>query len=191
MEQKLIFCDVDGTVAQTHSAWYERYNRDWNDNLTHEMVLDWGIHNYVKTECGVKIYDYLLQDDLYDDVQPYPGSIDGIETLRKYGFRVVFLTSGIHKGKISFLRRCGFIDKSDKDFVVAHDKSLVDGTNATLIDDGFHNIQAFKGFGILLDAPHNRKYHHTYRALDWDDVVAFVVGLEGARKMSSYMSYGS
>jgi 5'-nucleotidase len=191
MAEKIVYCDVDGTVALTHEVWYARYNRDYQDNLTGERVTDWGTHAFTKPECGKKIYEYLDDPDLYEEVVPLDGSMEGVETLRKYGFRIVFLTSGVHKGKISFLRRYGFIEKTgDKDFIIAHDKSLVDGSNSLLIDDGYHNIQAFKGIGILLDAPHNRKYHHTYRAMDWDDVVAFVFGLEGAKRMASYMSYG-
>jgi 5'(3')-deoxyribonucleotidase len=191
-EQKIVFCDVDGTVALTHEEWFMRYNIEWKDNLTYDHITDWGVHAFVKESCGTQIYKYLNDDDLYDNVQPYPGSVVGVEILRKRGFRVVFLTSGLHKGKISFLRRWGFLEKTgDKDFVVAHDKGLIDGKGAILIDDGYHNVKAFKGISILLDAPHNRKYNHLFRAMDWNEVVAYAIGIHDADHMARYMSYGS
>jgi 5'(3')-deoxyribonucleotidase len=182
---KVCLVDVDGTVALTHDQWFKRYNAEWSDDLTYEEITDWEVHSFVKESCGKSIYKYLDDPTLYDEVQPYPGSIEGVEKLRNYGFRVVFLSSGVHPGKIKFLRKFDFIGKGDSDFVIAHDKSLIKGF--ILIDDGWHNIQAFNGPGILLDAPHNRKVDYNFRAMDWDHVVKLVGTFEVADQLINSM----
>jgi 5'-nucleotidase len=183
-----ILIDVDGVVAQTHTEWLRRYNHDWNDHLTSEMITNWGIHEFVKPECGTKIYKYLSDPDLYDNVEPVPHALWGVNTLRSMQHRCVFLSAGVHAGKRDFLFRHGFIT-TEKDLIIAQDKSLIMGQ--ILIDDGVHNIQDFKqGTGVLFHAKHNEYFDYLFRAYDWHCVVELVSILEGRERMASYMSYG-
>lgn len=177
---KIVLCDVDGVVADMIPEWLYFYNMDYDDCLTVDNIVGWSVHNFVKNACGKKIYDYLAYENLYDDVQPFPGALEGIKELREAGFRVVFVTSGVQPAKIKWLQRHGFIEDwmSSKDVIIAHDKSLVRGDY--LIDDGLHNCEAFDGVAILFDQPWNRHSDEFFRVSNWDFVTEYLL-LEACR----------
>lgn len=174
----LVFLDVDGVTLDLGTEWLNRYNEDYNDKLTNEHITRWATHEFVKPECGRKIYDYLLMPDLYDNVQPIAGAREGVEILKGAGHRVVFLSSGIHRGKYLRLKQLGFLNRED-DYICAHDKSLVSGDY--LVDDGVHNIIAFRktrGIPVLFDAPHNQLSFQELRAMNWTDVTSMIEKVE-------------
>lgn len=171
-----VWIDIDGTTLDLNTEWLRRYNYDWRDNLTESDLTGWDMTIAVKKECGEKIYDYLLQPDLYDDVMLIDNAKEGIDFLREKGFQVGFLTSGIHRGKYTRLKKLGLLS-SESEIVIAHDKSVVHGDY--LIDDGYHNTQSFRGTTILLHKPYNAQYvSYPYRAYNWQDAVNILMGLE-------------
>lgn len=154
----VILVDVDGVVADLCSEWLAMYNKDYDDSVTPHDITRWATHEFVKPECGDKIYNYLWLDELYDNVKPIAGSQEGVAQLRAMGHRVVFLTSGIQPAKIRWLHRHGFLTaemwQQEKDVIIAHDKSLIRGD--VLIDDGPHNFEGFNGIRILFNQPWNQ-----------------------------------
>jgi len=174
----LILVDVDYVTVDLHTEWYGRYNRDWEDNLQIEAVTRWALHEFVKPECGKKIYEYLLEPDLYDNVQITPGAKIALLELRSKGHRCVFVTSGIHRGKYTLLHRHGMVT-DESDFIVAKDKSLIKGDY--IVDDYEQNIINSESIGILFDAPHNRHFEYPFRAKSWEEVVAYIDMLEEYR----------
>lgn|SRR5512135_993687 len=135
----IVACDVDGVVADLFHSWLGHYNRDYNDTLTPEQITDWDVSKFVKPECGKKIYDYLHHGDLYDEVPPIEGALEGLERIREIGHRVVFVTTCVKQmtdPKWNWLERHGFLPKgkhNQDDLIVAADKLLVDAQ--LLIDD--------------------------------------------------------
>jgi 5'(3')-deoxyribonucleotidase len=153
-----ILVDVDGTVARLHDVWYDRYNKDYNDNLTEAKVIHWNLHEFVKPECGKKIYEYLDAPDLYDTVKPYDGALFAINELKKKGNQIVYVSAGVSGAlaKYKWLVREGFITTEhnpEADFIVAYDKNLIIGN--MIIDDRDTNVMNFPYGGILLDRPWN------------------------------------
>lgn len=88
-----ILCDVDGVILDHHSEWLRRYNHAFSDTLTTSDVRGWGIHQYVKPECGSAIYAFLQAPDLYENMPMMPGADQGVRRLRELGHDVVFVTS--------------------------------------------------------------------------------------------------
>lgn len=172
----IVAVDVDGPIADLHTAWINRYNKDYKDGLVERDITTWDIHKYVKPECGHKIYDYLRMPDIYDDVKVSFGAKEGVEFLKQHGCRVVYLTAaptGFSDAKQHWLVREGFLDKSKythEDLVVAKDKSLIRAQ--VLIDDGPHNIETFPGMCIVYDAPYNKdiKKPRYYRMAAWPEL---------------------
>ena len=80
-KKQIIAMDVDSVVADLGTAWLNRYNRDYNDNMTNENILSWDTHKYVKPECGKKIYEYIEDPSLYDEVLPICGSLWAMDAL--------------------------------------------------------------------------------------------------------------
>lgn len=161
-----ILIDVDSTVADLMSEWLRRYNKDYNDTLTPESITDWDMAQFVKREA--KIYDYLRLPSLYKTVKPIKDAQAGVEYLRGFD-RVVFVSAGLWnaKAKFDWLTKYKFVE-SDKDFVVAFDKSLVMGD--VLIDDKIDNIKEFRGAGILFSQPWNTNWVTTRRMNNWSEI---------------------
>jgi len=159
-----IAVDVDGVLSALHEEWYRRYNRDYDDDLTNERVLSWDTHEYVKPECGKRIYDYLYDADLYEHIEPVAGSLEGVNALRNDGHRVFFVTAnvrGMTDQKWDWLVRHGFMDSKNRapiDMVVAFDKLLIDAD--LIIDDKAQTcvdwVEQKRRKAILFEYPHNR-----------------------------------
>ena len=182
-----ILIDVDGVTLCLDAEWYKRYNADYDDNLKPEHVTEWAVHKFVKPSCGYKIYEYLLQTDLYDTVPLIAGAVDGIMQLRKTGHRVVFLSSGIHRGKYLRLKEFNLVE-TEGDYICAHDKSLICGDY--LLDDGAHNVKAFLyGTAILFDAPHNKHEKWFPRVSNWEQAVDLILDLEERKQFSHRKTY--
>jgi 5'-nucleotidase len=173
----LVLVDVDSTVAELLPVWVAHYNKDYNDTLDWRSIDKWAIHEFVKPECGTKIYDYLQLPELYDTVQPVEGSLEGVDRIRAAGHRVVFVTAGVYPAKYRWLIRNGYLPsglEGEKDFIICTDKNLINGD--VLIDDAFHNIDTFDGWGIMLTAEYNKEFDVVHRANGWKDI-AEIMGL--------------
>jgi 5'(3')-deoxyribonucleotidase len=175
----IVFVDVDDVCADLMPTWLSRYNKDYDDNLTRESMTEWSLLKRVKPECGEKIYDYLEDPTLYDDVLPIGGAFSGVECLRQRGYRVVFATSatnGAAGSKLRWLIRYGFLQENPKrtypDYVEGYDKGLLLGD--VLIDDGPHNVQKFQGYSILMRRPHNQNFQWPVVAENWGDVIGLM-----------------
>jgi 5'(3')-deoxyribonucleotidase len=175
----LIAVDIDDVCAQLLPHWISRYNADYNDTLTEDNMTCWEIETLVKADCGMKIFKYLSEPDFYDGVLPVEGAAEGVHKLREMGHRVIFATSAhiYHGGKkFDWLVKHGFFGgkPSHKDYVEVRDKSLIRAD--VLIDDYMGNIEAFVGFGILMNRPHNiiSGYGHYQNADNWEQIPAIV-----------------
>lgn len=173
--------DVDDVTAELMGKWLEVYNKEYEDSVEKSQITDWAVHEFVKPLCGRKFYNYLTKK-LYNDISPIEGALDGINKLRQYA-HVVFVTSFIPKtagAKYEWLLHHGFLDNS-KDYVETYSKGLIKAD--ILIDDGWHNIQSFKGhLPILYNQPWNEKYKHHFRAKDWNGVIDLVRAYYPERK---------
>jgi len=178
MNQTLI-CDVDGVPADLSTAWLARYNKDYNDNVQSSDIKEWGMHKFLKPECGVKFYDYLEDPTLYDEVLPFDnGCLEFCNNMRSVGWRIVFATViviGSAGAKFNWLVRHKYLEDGQlEDYVEMKDKNLLRGAADILIDDGLHNTKSWYESGgtpILFQQPYtinaNVPYFHTN---DWNKI---------------------
>lgn len=169
----IIAVDVDGVVADLLPVWLDRYNSDYTDNLQVESITKWGLHEFVKEECGEKIYDYLKMRDLYDDVKPIDGALTCINFLKERSdIRIVYVTTTPVESsgrKFNWLVRHGFLQRDEsKNYVEAFDKSLI--MAELLLDDGYHNVRTFNyGKAVLYLHPYNEAELWQYKVHNWFD----------------------
>ncbi len=169
--KKIIAVDVDDVVADLVNEWLRKYNEDHHDSLKEDDILTWDIASY--TKIGSKIYEYLKRRDLYDNVVPILGASWGIEKLREFGFRVIFVTNSTpeHSGvKYEWLKKYKMISSRD-DYVEAADKSLI--LSNYLIDDNPKNIINFKGQGTVFTKSWNKSLRGYLRFPDWCGVINY------------------
>jgi 5'(3')-deoxyribonucleotidase len=171
---KTIAVDVDGTIADLEKNWLAWYNRDYNDNV--EFFTEWDTHKLVKSECGFKMYDYLKDPHLYDDVLPIDGAILAIEKLKSLGYRIIYPTTSPIESfgrKYQWLLNYGLIT-TIKDYIEVNDKSLIRAD--ILVDDRPKNLDDFTGKKILFAQRWNEleKDNPTYLyASSWNDVLDY------------------
>lgn len=171
-----ILVDVDSVIADLMPAWLRVYNKEYDDSLRVEQITEWDMTKFVKPECGTKIYSYLHDPSLYDEVFPIDGAISSIHWLRQHGYDIRFVTSGIQPAKIIWLGNKGLLMSEhflfSPDVVIAHDKRLINGD--ILIDDNLKNCESFQGKSILFSQPWNDVVSNFFRASSWPDVIQYL-----------------
>lgn len=187
---KTILIDVDYVTADLHTEWLRRYNRDYEDNLTGDKITEWAVHKFTKPTCEKRIYEYLSDADLYTKVVPAKDALSGVHFLKENDYQCVFVSSGIHLGKVKWLFDYEFID-DESQIIFAKDKSLIYGD--FMIDDYDENIKSFyklnrHGTGILYNAPHNQHAESwMLRAMSWTDCIRMIVQYETPEKTEMYL----
>ena len=187
----IIACDVDGVVAPLIQEVLRRYNRDWQDTLTINDIMNWDFYNLVKPECGKKVYDYFRDPDMYECLVPMDGAVLGIQRLRDMGHTIIFATScyyGMVDQKATWMERYGFClpPKSGgmlpDDLIIATAKHHL--VADLLIDDAPHTIETWLKTGrraIMMEYPYNKTLDITSaytpwlrRAHDWGEIIHYV-----------------
>lgn len=160
---KLVGIDADGVLIDTVPAVCALYNEDWGDSLDPADVTAWNFTDFVKPECGPRVYGYFKDARLYEIAEPVPGAVEGWAALQEIpGIRPLIVTSsfdGQEPGKRTALRRMGFLppigdDKVAMDMASVGDKSVLD--LAVLLDDYPPNFAEVACPGIVFPAPYNR-----------------------------------
>lgn len=175
-----ITIDVDGVVADMIPEWLGRYNNDYGDNLKSFDIKAWDTSKYVKPECGKKIYRYLEDPTLYDNVLPIPHALEEIASIRME-HDVYFVTScveGMMGRKYRWLNDHGFA-VSIKNYIEASNKGMICGD--ILVDDYPVNLQKFHGKGILFSQPWNFGTPAVAIAGSWLDVSWLIRRIAGER----------
>lgn len=143
---KTLLIDMDSVICDLMSEWHKRYNDDYNDNLSVEKLLCWRSEDYVKAECGEKIYDYLDEPGLFLHLEPLPYSIDVLKRLSKH-YDVLIVTSSrtyaYTEKELWVEKHLPFIGK--KNLIFSHRKEMIRGD--LLFDDAPHNLIAFTKTG--------------------------------------------
>lgn len=172
-----IALDVDGVTADLYPELFRLYNIDYDDNVTVETAMP--AYDYttwhIKPECGAKILRYFDLANLYDNINPVSGALEGVKYLRDLGHRIVFNSSCFidrSDDKLKWLIKHGFLKESKAfypDWIgnIA-DKSLIRAD--VMIDDRPENVREFKGIGIIFDQPYNKKALADGRLHGWNEV---------------------
>jgi 5'-nucleotidase len=175
--RKKIGIDLDSTLNNLEQVWLDRYNQDYDDNLTVADMTDWDVTTYVKPECGVDMYKYLWEPGFFRNLGAQPFAIEVCEFLHEH-FDIYIVTSA-HPNVVA--DKWAWIEEHlpflrYNRFIPLHEKNLIQMDY--LIDDGPHNIEAFKnGTPILMDMPYNQYLSDEYvRCKGWKDVMHYFVG---------------
>lgn len=166
----IIAVDQDWVLAKLTHKWIKVYNTIFNDNLNVEDIKSWDITKYVKPEAKEYMLNILNLHKFYRDLDVMEDSQRVLEKLsKKYEIIVVTdpFTRMSFKSKYDWLKEnFPFIPTSN--YVFTGNKSIIFADY--LIDDGIHNLEGFKGYGLLFDAPYNREENRFYKVKNWQDI---------------------
>lgn len=185
MRKLRIVLDMDQVICQ----WVERIIQWWNEDkgtsVTRDDITSWDM----KMNLGPNSEDFLRScmryPELYRDLDPVEGALYGVQRLLDKGHDVVIGTAtprcaGIaYAGKMEWIRRN--MPRFDlKNLVSIHRKDLLAGWGDLLLDDGPHNIEAWRRTGkmaVVFDAPWNRQVAEgptVRRVRHWNEFLQFV-----------------
>jgi 5'-nucleotidase len=155
---KTLCIDMDSVICDLMSPWHERYNKEYNDNLSVEKLQCWNSEKYVKPECSTKIYDYLYDPGLFLNLKPLPHAVKVLERLHHH-YDILIVTSSVstafREKELWIEKHLPFIGK--RNVIFSHRKNMICGD--LLFDDAPHNLQAFTETGrlaVAMDYPYNR-----------------------------------
>jgi 5'(3')-deoxyribonucleotidase len=165
-----ILIDMDAIVVDMNTRWYETFNRESGDDLTPEKVVDWDTGKFITKSTPRHLYGILTRPGFYDDLDPLPGAIDGVNTLA-YGLHEIRFCSAspspdASRAKMEWVDRhfahlgwCGH-----KMVILTHEKHWIDAD--VLIDDSPSNLRNWIGDrvpslpgdrrAITIEYPYNR-----------------------------------
>lgn len=168
--KKTIGIDLDTTLNQFDISLLNKYNSDYDDSLTPEDLVSWETHTLVKEECGKQIWDYLLEPGFFLDLGVQPNSQSVTRWLAEH-YDLYIVTA--YKAENCLEKREWIKNHfphipADR-IMFVNNKGLV--ATDYLIDDGPHNISAFRNKGVLVDAAYNKELEGNYtRVYDWIEI---------------------
>ena len=164
---KTIVLDLDDTLNCLLETWVNFYNHFYNDDLTKEDILSWDIWKYVK--CGKEIYDILKLPGFFYHLPVKEGAQEAVSQLSEYFD--IFIVSASHPesmyDKYKWIRKY-FPCISEDNICFVRNKSIINADY--MIDDAPHNLEAFRGRKILMDAPHNKNENRFFRVRNWNEI---------------------
>ncbi len=171
--KKKIGIDLDSTLNNLEIAWLNKYNMEYNDNIP--AWTSWNPEDFVKPECGLKIYDYLHEPGFFYNLDIRPNAKETVEFLSEHYelYIVTAYTADTCIDKVNWVKKQG-LPINEKNIIFINNKSLLDLDY--LIDDGPHNFNNFKGTGLIFDMPYNREMivnDKLIRVKTWDDILLF------------------
>lgn len=113
---EIILFDIDGTIADLHTAWVKKYNHMTGNTNTVDDVTEWYIPNVLPDLTHEEHYEIISNPYIYVDVEPYPGALEFVEKHRKY-YQVGFVSHcpySVVEAKFFWLKRFGFTHKFDE-----------------------------------------------------------------------------
>lgn len=169
--RKTIALDMDEVIAAVAPKFLDVFEERNGRRLTKEEY--WGKKIY-QIPGGNEIRDVLFDKGFFRDLPVMEGSQEGVKALMKnYD---VYITTAAQE-----FRNC-LEDKYDwllehfpfihwKQFIFCGDKSVL-GMDY-MIDDHAHNLETFRGKGLLFTASHNIGEERFTRVNNWTEVVDF------------------
>lgn len=157
MSKPILFVDVDGVVADSHSWWIARYNADHGTKHRVEDITEW---NTVKS-LGVDLSPYF---DDYSGVLPIKDALFSLSRLGNL-YRIVFATAGLGENWV----RTWYGDKAEVYRI--QDKGLLRGY--ALIDDSPMNLDVFVGERFLFKQPWNQG--RGLNEVTWEEITSYLV----------------
>lgn len=187
----IIAVDVDNVLCPLNERWLEMYNEDCDDCVMLKDITGWEIHKFLtKRPNDDSIYAYLQHPNLYKDLEPYEGALEGVRQLREDGHDVIFITACVLGGidnKLNWLADTGFTNRRNngrhvgKDVIIANDKWRVNAD--VLIDDRASTILKWhdmERLGIVFDQPWNRNVNMSVpRVFNWSQVKPMIEWIKG------------
>ena len=174
-----ILVDMDDTIELLLNAWLAKVNRIYGRHVGYEDITNWDVSAAYEGLSHEQVYDVILEDDFWQEVEPMPGAAEVLERLIQEGHEIYIVTVTPYEsleGKMKYLLfRCFPFLRWDQ-VIITSRKQLLKAD--ILVDDGIHNLEGGEYRKILVDAPYNRYYdaeaNGMIRVHNWTEIEAAI-----------------
>lgn len=151
-----LFIDMDGVLVDLMAGWMPYLNEVTGKDIKVEDINVWGVEDVWSIPFS-KARKPLHGPSFWEDLSPYPGAVDFVETLDAMGHTVYIASSPFPSDNCAWGKKMWLEDHMPflpyNRLVLIHDKQLLRGD--MLIDDKPENLVAFKGHRVLFNQPWN------------------------------------
>lgn len=174
-----ILVDIDNTIENLLSGWFEALNEKYGTHVKAEDVTDWNVSLFFPTLTRPQIYDIMKEEGFWNRVTPKEDAMEYLPKLVEDGHDVYLCTATDWldiKPKYELLIKKYFPCIPWEKIIICYNKKLIKAD--ILVDDGVHNLEGGDYYKILYSQPHNLKYdaekNGMHRAKDWKEVYELI-----------------
>lgn len=172
-----IAIDADSTLNNLEYGLIELYNRTYSDKIDISMFIDYDWYACLPFEVAERLYELLLNKELWDSLLPVQDSQSAIKSLIDNGTEVYIATATNpvnYPWKVEWFKKY-FPYINEKHIICIHNKALLDVD--FVVDDCIEQLLSTKwAHRICLDKSWNRNIydecHSIHRCTNWKEIVA-------------------
>lgn len=162
---------MDEVMADTFQHCLDLYNADFGQTLTPAECHGRQLFEVLPVEHRAQVRTYFDRHDFFATIAVMPGAFEVVKALNETD--EVFVVSAAMDVPSSFAAKFEWLERHfpfipSSHIVFCGDKSIV--LADYLIDDNVRQLKAFRGEGILFEAPHNVHESRWRRVRNWEDV---------------------
>lgn len=178
-----IAIDFDSTLFPTLEKVIEIFNSRCNTNLDVAQITTYNLHECMESHVADALLDLFCDKEVYDNLQPYKGSVKAIKTLIERGHEVYIATATSVKNlewKEQLLQQYfPFIPKNN--LIRIHDKYLLNVD--VLIEDNMDNLIHIFADRVCFDQPWNQNKEKDFaysiiRIHHWGEIINVISDIE-------------
>lgn len=155
MENNLVLFDVDGTIADLHSAWVYQYNKITGNHNRPDDITEWYVPAILSDLTQEQHVEIISDPGIYQRVRPYQGALAWVDSFREHytiGFVSDCFPSNV-QAKYEWLVDNLFLTREDF-FISANSQQRSLIHCEALFDDRVDSVQN-ANYGWLVDRPWN------------------------------------
>lgn len=166
-----IFVDMDEVIADTYNAHIERYNEDYQENLSKESCWGREVWQCVPEGRQHSIHKHPTIEGFFSRLKPMK---DSQRVLKELSLKhEVYIASAAMEHPKSLIEKYHWIDAHFpfihwKKRILCGDKHILSGD--ILIDDRVFNLEPFQGRSLMFTSPHNIHENRFERVNNWMEV---------------------
>lgn len=182
-----IAIDFDETLFPTLDKVLELYNKRHDEQLTHSQLTTYNLYECLDNTVADELLALFVDKSVYNNLQPYKGSIKAVKTLVDKGYEIYVATASDIRNmewKEKLLQRYfPFIPKEN--LIRIHNKKLLNVD--VLIEDKLDNLIQTFADRVCFNQPWNQDKdadyaYSIYRINNWGEIINIINDIERKEK---------
>ncbi|MEY3322172.1 MAG: hypothetical protein RLZZ417_1755 [Bacteroidota bacterium] len=169
--KKKIALDMDEVIVNIYNRFITLYEEQYQITPNPE---DYAGRKFYDLKGAKNYREFLFEPGFFADLPIFEGAAEVVTWLNTHFD--LFIVTAAQEFPNSLIDKYFWLQKylpfiSWKQYVFCGDKSIINADY--MIDDHIHNLETFKGVGLLFTAPHNIHENGYIRLNNWKEVKSF------------------